>query len=145
MPLSKVQLSRVQSSLLGVVIGMACAGCRSAAERELEAEVARLAAAVNALRDAPHNQKTEPIARLNAEPCGQPASCEFKQICSQGYTLHQTSNEAAERVGRSLRAGRADEAGAEQVFKMIEADLARAKEMTERCVALQGELERATR
>ncbi len=128
---------------LSVPLGLLVA-CKSTAERELGAEVARIANAVNELRDAPHNQKARPLGKLRSEECKLPASCELKQICLQAYTLHDKSVEATTKIRQALRSGQADEAGAAQLLEVSEADLERARQLMARCVSLQGELERET-
>ncbi|MEN9580540.1 MAG: hypothetical protein RJA70_3549 [Pseudomonadota bacterium] len=127
-----------------LVLCLFAIGCKSQSERELQAEVDKLSVAVNALRDAPHNQKEAPTESLRSIPCVQASACEYKQICLQAYELHQKSTQATQEVRELIRAGATDPAAATQLLKLGERELARARDLTARCVELQGVLERAT-
>ncbi len=117
-------------------------GCRSQAEREASREIAQLIYMVGQLRDAPSNEKEEPLARLKQQPCSSPRACQLQQLCVQGYDLHTRALKTASQVRKAMNQGNADTAGAAQLLEMSQQDLMRAKGLTEQCVALEGELTR---
>lgn len=134
--------SLAKSLCFGLSVGLAMLSCRSSHERELTAEVARIAAAVNQLRDAPNNEKSVPLTMLQGESCVHPRACELKQICLQAYTLHEKSIEATNRIRELMRQNKADPQRAAELLAVSESDLEHARRLMGRCVDLQGALER---
>lgn len=132
-----------QAALL-LVLGslLTCTGCKSQAERDAEAEIARIAFAVGQLRDAANNEKNPPLSRLRAEQCSVPAACELQQVCVQAYTLHLKSIEMAQRVRQALREGTENTEAAATLLSISEKDLAKARTMMDQCVTLEGQLAR---
>lgn len=120
-------------------------GCKSQSERELGAEIAKISLAVNSLRDAPHNQKTQPLDALRTTTCERAEACEYRQICLQAYELHAKSTAATEKVRVLMREGQPDPAQATRLLELGERELSRARSLMARCVELQGLLERETR
>lgn len=120
----------------------AVVGCKSQAQREAEAEVARIAFAVGQLRDAANNEKRAPLERLRAERCKVPVACELQQLCAQAYGLHLDAIDTANRVRQALRDGAENKEAAATLLTISEKDLAKAKTMMDRCVKLEGELTR---
>jgi hypothetical protein len=122
--------------------GASLCGCRSQAEREASAEIARIAYAVDQLRDAPSNAKQQPLELLQKEPCSVPQACELQQVCVQGYSLHLRALQAASSVRAALQSGKANPEIAAELLQNSEQDLTKAKALSDRCVALEGELTR---
>lgn len=119
-------------------------GCKSQAEREEARDVARIAHRVDELRDAPNNAKVAPLAALKAEACKQPKVCELKTICVQAYELHVESIQASSKVRQRLReSDDAQPAAALSLLQLAEKNLAKARALIDRCIALEGELERS--
>lgn len=127
------------------VAALLAGGCKTEAQRNLAAEVDRLALAINQLRDAPNNRKDGPLESLKAVACDAPAACELKQICVQGYALHTKSISATSKVRQALRGEQGASEGAAALLQVSEQNLQRAQELIARCTSLQGELQRETR
>ncbi len=114
--------------------------CRSQAERDAEAEVARIAFAVKQVRDAPNNEKVAPLGRLRAERCSTAYGCELHQVCLQAYSLHQKALETTTKVRTAMREGNARHAAAADILALAEKDLNRAREMIQACNTREREL-----
>ncbi len=128
---------------VAVLLAVLTPACKSAAQREAEGEVARIAQLVDALRDAPNNAKETPLEELRRQTCSAPAACELQQICVQAYALHGRAIETTMRVRQAMRDGTGAVGAAQDLLDLTERDLAKAKTMMDRCVSLEGELARA--
>ncbi len=122
--------------------------CRSRAEREREAEIARLAHAIDALRNAPNVAKAPLIASLERVSCQRAEVCKLKQDCVAAYR-HLVNSVEASAHARELLSERDGGLGAELTaaneLNRGEAELHLAGELTELCASRQGELTRSAR
>lgn len=132
----RVALMAAWAAALGV-----CA-CRSEEHREVSRDVAKVAFAVNQLREAPHDAKEAPLASLLSLPCRFPAACELQQVCASAYQLHIDAVQLGVRASRHHAAAAHDPESVARLLKQAETQLAHAKAGAERCVLLQGELTR---
>jgi len=122
--------------------------CRSAEARAREAEAARLAQAIDALRNAPNEGKAPLLAALERNECVHPKACELKQTCVAAYRLLESARSASARA-RDLLAerdgGPAAAIAAAGEVNRAESELLRAGDLTERCATSQGRLLRESR
>lgn len=129
---------------LGIVASLVVA-CKSAEQREIAQEVARISFAVQALRNAPHNDKGPPLERLRAEPCATGPGCELQGVCVQGYAIAERVGKTTRSVREAIANGSANLEGAGELLKLNETELVRAKRLMDECVALEGRLAREYR
>ncbi len=101
-----------------------------------------LAFTIDRLREAANEDKAVPLRELEALPCQAAPACELKQLCVQAYRTHLQSLKHLERAREVLRTGSGAREQAVQLLQVSETELQRALEMTQRCVALQGQLAR---
>ncbi|MFO7177892.1 MAG: hypothetical protein DIU78_004245 [Pseudomonadota bacterium] len=139
----------LRSGLVAAALA-ACAlfGCRSEEKRALEIEADRLGKAIDALRAAPNEAKGPLLRALQAIPCSSEPACELKAVCTIAYAHHVSALEASARAADLLkRPGDDTKATLDAAGELAraEADLASARELTERCAAAQGELRRSAR
>lgn len=132
-------------ALLGVAL---LPGCRSSEARQLEAEVAGLAQAIDALRNAPNEGKTALLAALSEKVCHRPEACELKAGCVAAYEKHLGAIAASERARALLGdkdGGTREVIAAASELNRAEQELAEAHTLTEQCSSKQGELLRKVR
>jgi hypothetical protein len=113
-------------------------------DRDDKSEAAAIDRAVDALRDAPNDQKSGALARLRALPCSQAEICGAQSACVAGYELYVSGITELERSKKLAASG---EGGPELAAALSSAQgtLERAKPLTERCADAQGELARKYR
>ncbi|HET9960397.1 MAG TPA: hypothetical protein VFQ61_38160 [Polyangiaceae bacterium] len=131
-------------ALVLCLLGFASA-CRSTQARHLEGEVQSLSRHIDALRDAPNEQKSELLARLEQQPAKSGRASELKALCVDAYRKHVTALTASGRARELLATKDGGPAAALEAAKQItlsESELSQARELTERCVSLQGQLRR---
>lgn len=135
--------------LLRVVVGAAllalAAGCRSAEQRELEAEVHALDRKIDGLRGAPNEQKHALLSALEATACVHEKACKLKAICVDAYRAHLAALDATAKA-RALLArpdgGPAASLDAARELSQADHELARSKELASSCASEQGALRR---
>jgi hypothetical protein len=125
--------------LLAALLLTACPG-----DRAEKAEAAAIDRAIDALREAPNDEKSGALGALRALPCSQPEICGAQSACVAGYELY-VSGITALALGKKLAAegDGGPELGA--ALSSSQATLERAKPLTERCADAQGELARKYR
>jgi hypothetical protein len=140
---------RRSSSLHSIAIGLVLlAGCRSSEARRLEAEVAGLAQAIDALRNAPNEGKTALLAALSEKACHSPEACALKAGCVAAYEKHLSAIAASERARALLGdkdGGTREVIAAATELNRAEQELGEAHTLTEQCSSKQGELLRKVR
>lgn len=124
------------------IAALGVCACRSEEHREVSRDVAKVAFAVNQLREAPHDGKDAPLANLLALPCRFAPACELQQVCASAYQLHTDAVQVAVRASQHPSAAASDSELVVRLLKQAESQLAHAKAGAERCVQLQGELTR---
>ncbi|HWA78109.1 MAG TPA: hypothetical protein VG937_37495 [Polyangiaceae bacterium] len=135
--------------LYTIALGVAAlAGCRGSEARRLEAEVAGLAQAIDALRNAPNQGKPAFLAALSEKSCQSPEACQLKAGCVQAYERHLAAIAASERARALLGdkdGGTREVIAAATELNRAEHELAEAHTLTEQCSSKQGELLRKVR
>jgi hypothetical protein len=140
-----VTLTRIRFAVSLFAFSLGALACRSAAERETSAEIERIGVLVRALRDAATNAKSEPLERLRAEKCTAPPACELQQICASGYGIYERAQKATWTIREALNSGNTNVAMAKELLESNEAELGRAKQLMDQCVATEGRLIREHR
>ena len=140
---------RRRSGLYSLALGLALlTGCRSSEARQLEAEVAGLAQAIDALRNAPNDGKKALLAALSAKACQSPEACQLKADCVAAYERHLSAIAGSERARALLGdkdGGTREVIAAATELNRAEQELAEAHTLTEQCSSKQGELLRKVR
>jgi hypothetical protein len=124
---------------------LALCSCRGEAARQKTLEALTLSAAIQALRQAPHDDKTAALARLRALQCVAPRACEAKEVCVQAYSLHQKAIDATREIRTRLASSAEPPASADQVLAGAANDLQAAKAMMQECLQLETALVVETR
>jgi hypothetical protein len=128
-------------------LALAAVRCRSTEAREREAEARRLAHLVDQLRDAPNAAKAPLLEQLRQAGCESEDGCALKAKCVSAYERHLAALTASQRAKDLL----ASDAGPDSALlaagelSQAESELAKARALTETCVAAQGELLRRVR
>ena len=132
-------------SALPAVLGAAIAGCRAHDETDeaRRAEAARIARAVETLREANVGEKALPLRALGAVPCAASDVCDVKAACVDAYSLAEHALEAVAAVRRST-ASNPDPVSANAValLERAERDLARSAELEKGCADREAALRR---
>ncbi len=137
---ARASFSRPGLWLLGCLV-LGVSACRARAERERDAALARLALAIDAVRDAPNGEKAPPLARLRKLACRYPSECELQELCVQGYSLHVRSIEHTAQVRRALK--QEPTAAGDTLLLLLaqsEAEQQRAHALITRCGERQSQL-----
>jgi hypothetical protein len=116
---------------------LALCGCRSEGERRETLEALAVSSAIQALREAPHDDKAAALERLEAMPCTSPRAREAKELCAQAYALHQRSIDRTREIRATLAQTAAPPPGAAQVVGRAEKDLEAANRMMQECLRLE--------
>lgn len=129
----------------GAIVCLSLVACRSSQARRLEAEVARLSHAIDALRNAPNAGKSALLEALEQTLCEQPEACQLKETCVTAYKRHRAAIEASERARGLLDArdgGTRAVLAAASELNQAEIELEHARTLTDRCSADEGALKR---
>lgn len=121
-----------------VAVALLLLACRSEAERKRTLAALTVSSAIQAVRQAPHDDKAPALEQLRASPCAEPQSCEVKEVCVQAYALHQRSVETTENLRRELDRTAAPPAGVAELLAATERDLDAAKRLIDECLRLES-------
>jgi hypothetical protein len=116
---------------------IACAACKSDAERAHQGQVARLAEHIERLRLADNREKRGPLQALAAVPCPDAEACALQDLCLRGYRLHQDALDAIAALERQSKSDSPPPADVGQRLAKAQSDLDRAKTLTEDCADQQ--------
>jgi hypothetical protein len=131
------------SALAATILGVALAStaflsCKSEHEHARKAEAQRVSDAVRAVREAPHNAKSQPLEVLKSLACRHPSTCQTQQVCAQAYSLHQQAVDRSSLLRQNLRDGHAvNDDAVGQLLLLTEKDLDRAKQLMDECLRLE--------
>jgi hypothetical protein len=129
--------------VLGASAIVACHGEGDEARR---AEAGRVARAVQALRDAPNDEKRVRLGALRQERCTAEDVCALRDTCVAAYSLEVAALDSIDAVRRATREPAAPvPSGAGELLARAEAELRRAEGLTKSCADLEGAARRAHR
>jgi CRP-like cAMP-binding protein len=81
-------LIRLSRLVAGATLGWLLLGCASKKETDVRQSAARVARAVEVLREAPNPAKAEALRELAKVPCESPEACAARDACVTAYTTH---------------------------------------------------------
>ena len=115
-------------------------GCHGEAEQAQRAEAARIAHAVDALRDAPNAAKAPRLKALEQMPCSVPDVCELQRVCVDAYRrqVHALDGVSAVRDELAGDAGPQAAASAAALLGASRKELSAAHTGARHCADLQG-------
>jgi hypothetical protein len=125
-------------AVVALALFASCA-CRSETERRRTLDALLVSSAVEAVREAPHDDKGAALERLRVTSCTDARACAVKELCLQAYTLHQKSVATTRALARAEPSGELP-SGAAELLARAERDLAAAKRMSEECLRLETAL-----
>jgi hypothetical protein len=121
----------------------ACSGDR---ERKQKAEVARVAHAVDVLREAPNEAKRPLLKALQATACVESDACELRRVCGDAYASHLAAIEGSRAVSAQLQAGViGNERDIAQLMAASKRALELGKQQSHACTELESTLKRRYR
>jgi hypothetical protein len=127
-----------------VLLATLAGGCHGAADAAHRADVARVARAVDVLRNAPNDAKLPPLIALQHTACRSDDACGLERSCLDAYDAEQRALQGTDAVRHAL-AGDAGAAAAERAGTLLalsQRELGEAHRLTRRCADLEGELHR---
>ncbi len=114
--------------------------CRTEADVAAQKSAARVARAVEVLRQAPNEAKSAPLAELRKLGCAAPDVCAAREQCAAAYALHLDGLALTGAARAKLAEDRATEAA--RLLGSAERTLKDAEQRIADCTASEGELRR---
>ena len=115
-------------------------GCRSQREIDEQQSAARVARAIELVREAPNSAKAEPLAALAKLGCSGTDVCKTRDACAHAYTEHVEALTLPAAARQKLADG--DAAEAAKLLGAAEAKLAAADAKVTACTDAEGSLRR---
>lgn len=128
---------RAEQLVAGAALVCLFAGCRPQGLTSQQS-AARVARAIEVLRNAPNEAKAVPLAALAELGCTGPDVCETRDACVSGYTLHVDAGTLTQRAKAQLSDGQPPEAA--KLLFTAQQKLTEASRKVADCVEREGAL-----
>lgn len=112
-------------------------GCPSH-DAEIKASADQVARAIEAVRNAPNEDKRAPLKALEKTACVSPEVCAVRDACAKAYTLHVEAVELTQMAKSAMAEGKTPRASKLAISAQQQLSLAKAP--VEDCVQRDGEL-----